>query len=76
MEQLNNIISEYIANLSKDYKTGESTGNATAELSFRPALDGFFVEIMEFIIHKTKCTRISKRKGHFLKTKRPFLFHI
>lgn len=48
MEQLNNIISEYIANLAKDYQTGESTGNATAELSFRPVLDSFFVEIMKF----------------------------
>ncbi len=48
MEQMNNIISEYIANLSKDYQTGESTGNTTAELSFRPALDGFFVEMMKF----------------------------
>lgn len=48
MEQLNNIISKYISNLSKDYQTGETTGNTTAELSFRPALDGFFVEIMKF----------------------------
>lgn len=48
MEQLNDIITEYIASLSKDYQTGESTGNATAELSFRPALDSFFVEVKKF----------------------------
>ena len=48
MEQLSNIITEYLATLSKDYQTGKSTGNATAELSFRPALDGFFVEITKF----------------------------
>lgn len=48
MEQLNDIITEYIASLSKDYKTGESTGNATAELSFRPALDSFFVKVKRF----------------------------
>ena len=46
MEQLNNIISEYIANLSKDYQTAITTGNATPELSFRPVLDGFFVKAM------------------------------
>lgn len=48
MEQLNNIISEYLACLSKDYQIGISTGNATAELSFRPALDGYFTEIISF----------------------------
>lgn len=47
MEQLNNIISEYIANLSNDYQTAVTTGNATPELSFRPALDGFFVNAMK-----------------------------
>lgn len=47
MEQLNNIISEYIANLSNDYQTAVITGSATPELSFRPALDGFFVNAMK-----------------------------
>ena len=47
MEQLNDIISEYIVNLSNDYQTAVTTGNATPELSFRPALDGFFVNVMK-----------------------------
>ena len=47
MEQLNNIIINYLNNLHKDYTTAVETGEATPELSFRPALDSFFVEIMK-----------------------------
>ena len=42
MEQLNSILAEYIKRLGNDYKTAINTGNATPELSFRPALDEFF----------------------------------
>lgn len=48
MEQLNNIISVYLARLYEYYQTAISTGNATPELSFRPALDGFFEDVKTF----------------------------
>lgn len=52
MEQLNNILTEYVKRLNKDYQTAISTGNATPELSFRPALDDFLVQMCRFINHK------------------------
>ena len=45
MEQLNNTIKKYLKRLNDDYSTAVSTGNATPELSFRPALDSFLVEL-------------------------------
>lgn len=41
MEQLNKILAEYVKRLGNDYETAIATGNATPELSFRPALDDF-----------------------------------
>ena len=52
MEQLNTILNDYVNKLEKDYKTAVETGNATPELSFRPALDDFFVRISKFISPK------------------------
>ena len=52
MEQLNNILAEYIKRLGNDYKTAIATGNATPELSFRPALDDFLVQMSGFINRK------------------------
>lgn len=49
MEQLNTILNDYIKTLEKDYKTAVNTGNSTPELSFRPALDAFLVQISKFI---------------------------
>ena len=49
MEQLNIILNGYIKTLEKDYKTSIETGNSTPELSFRPALDDFLVQISKFI---------------------------
>lgn len=52
MEQLNNILVEYIKRLGNDYKIAIATGNATPELSFRPALDDFLVQMSGFINRK------------------------
>lgn len=52
MEQLNNILAEYINRLGNDYKTTIATGNATPELSFRPALDDLLVQMSGFINRK------------------------
>ena len=52
MEQLNNILAEYIKRLGNDYKTAIATGDATPELSFRPALDDFLVQMSKFINRK------------------------
>lgn len=52
MEQLNNILAEYIKRLGDDYRTSVATGNATPELSFRPALDDFFIQMSGFINRK------------------------
>lgn len=52
MEQLNKILAEYINRLGNDYKTTIATGNATPELSFRPALDDFLVQMSGFINRK------------------------
>ena len=49
MEQLKQILSNYFQRLSADHKVARQTGNATAELSYRPALDSFLVEISKFI---------------------------
>lgn len=49
MEQLKQILSNYFQRLSADHKVAGQTGNATAELSYRPALDSFLVEISKFI---------------------------
>lgn len=48
MEQLRNIIIDYLIRLKKDLDTAVSTGNATPELSFRPALDSLLVELAKF----------------------------
>lgn len=45
MEQLSNIITDYLSRLSVAYATALSTGNATPELSFRPVLNSFFDEV-------------------------------
>lgn len=45
MERLNTIIKYYINKLERDYRTAIETGNATPELSFRPALDDFLEQI-------------------------------
>ena len=52
MEQLNKILAEYIKRLGIDYETAIATGNATPELSFRPALDDFLVQMSGFIDRK------------------------
>lgn len=52
MEQLNKILAEYIKRLGNDYKTTIVTGNATPELSFRPALDDFLVQMSGIINSK------------------------
>lgn len=49
MEQLNNILAEYIKQLGNAYKIAIATGNATPELSFRPVLDDFLARISGFI---------------------------
>lgn len=49
MEQLNKILAEYVKRLGNDYETAIATGNATPELSFRPALDDFLVQMSGFI---------------------------
>ena len=48
MEQLRNIIIEYLYRLKKDFVAATLTGNATPELSFRPALDSLLVELANF----------------------------
>lgn len=45
MEQLNNILNNYITKLRNEYNNAIAGNNATAELSFRPALDEFLVQI-------------------------------
>ena len=52
MEQLNKILAEYVKRLGNDYETAIATGNATPELSFRPALDDFLVQMSGFIDRK------------------------
>ena len=49
MEQLNNILNSYITKLRDEYSNAITGGSATAELSFRPALDEFLVQISEYI---------------------------
>lgn len=49
MERLNTIIKYYINKLERDYRTAIETGNATPELSFRPALDDFLEQISKYI---------------------------
>lgn len=48
MEQLRNIIIDYLGRLKRDYDNAVATGNATPELSFRPALDSLLVELAKF----------------------------
>lgn len=48
MEQLRNIIIDYLEQLKRDYDNAVATGNATPELSFRPALDSLLVELAKF----------------------------
>jgi len=49
MEQLNLILSNYFRRLKEDYHVAIQTGNATPELSYRPALDSFLIDISKFI---------------------------
>lgn len=48
MEQLRNVIIDYLGRLKRDYDNAVATGNATPELSFRPALDSLLVELAKF----------------------------
>lgn len=52
MEQLNKILIDYVSKLSTDYRTAIATNNATPELSFRPSLDDFLVQMAGFISNK------------------------
>ena len=65
MEQLNSILAEYIKRLGNDYKTAINTGNATPELSFRPALDEFFGKISEFINRKIGRIHEPRQQGKY-----------
>lgn len=56
MEELNQIISNYIRTLTSDYRTALLTGNSTPELSFRPALDSFLSHLSQYI--NTNAVRI------------------
>lgn len=53
MERLKEILSQYINSLSSDYKISEKSGNSTAELSYRPALDTFLVQLSLYINKNT-----------------------
>lgn len=65
MEQLNNILAEYIKRLGNDYRTAIVTGNATPELSFRPALDDFLVQMSGFINRKVDRIFEPRRQGKY-----------
>lgn len=65
MEQLNNILAEYIKRLGNDYKTAITTGNATPELSFRPALDDFLVKLSRFVNHKIERIFEPRQQGKY-----------
>lgn len=45
MGQIENIISQYIAEIVEIYQRGSMSGSITAELSFRPALDAFLKKV-------------------------------
>ena len=49
MERLKQILDEYVKKLSNEYRTALATGNATPELSFRPTLDNFLIQLSEYI---------------------------
>lgn len=49
MERLNTILSDYVKTLGKDFQTAVETGNSTPELSYRPALDDFLLQISKYI---------------------------
>lgn len=65
MEQLNKILAEYIKRLGNDYKTAIATGNATPELSFRPALDDFLMQMSGFIDHKIERIFEPRQQGKY-----------
>lgn len=65
MEQLDIILSDYIKQLETDYKVALETGNSTPELSFRPALDSFLLQISKFINPKIERIFEPRQQGKF-----------
>ena len=65
MEQLNIILKDYLTRLGNDYKTAIATGNATPELSFRPALDDFLVQMSGFINSKIERIFEPRQQGKY-----------
>lgn len=65
MEQLNNILESYVSKLREEYENAITGENATAELSFRPALDKFFVQISEYINPKIVRVFEPRKQGKY-----------
>lgn len=65
MEQLNIILKDYMAKLGNDYHIAIATGNATPELSFRPALDDFLVRMSGFISCKIERIFEPRQQGKY-----------
>lgn len=65
MEQLNKILIDYVSKLSTDYRTAIATNNATPELSFRPSLDDFLVQMAGFISNKIERIFEPRQQGKY-----------